>query len=51
MRMHAEQTDPVVDFYLYGDYHIVNANRHPDDVFREVECVLERVLVRVARRR
>jgi adenylate kinase len=51
LRMHAEQTDPVMDYYLYGDYHIVNANRHPDDVFRDVESVLERVLVRVARRR
>jgi adenylate kinase len=51
LRMYSEQTDAVVDFYLYGDYHIVNANRPPDEVFRDVETVLERVLVRVTRSR
>lgn len=51
LRMYSEQTGPVVDFYLYGDYHVVNANRPPDEVFRDVEAVLESVLVRVARGR
>lgn len=50
LRTYDEQTNPVVDFYLYGDYHLIDANRSPDEVFREVEQVLESVLVRVARR-
>lgn len=51
LRTYGEQTDPVVDFYLYGDYHMVNADRPPDDVFRDVEAVLDKAAVRVARTR
>ena len=51
LRTYAEQTDPVVEFYLYGDYHMVNADRPPDEVYKEIEGVLENVLVRVARAR
>ncbi len=51
LRTYNEQTDPVVDFYLYGDYHVINADRSPDEVFRDVELLLESALVRVARAR
>lgn len=50
LRTYAEQTDPVVGYYVCGDYHRVNADRHPDEVFHDIEGILETVQVRVARR-
>ena len=49
LRTYQVQTESVVDFYLYGNYHIVNADRPPDDVYRDVEGLLEPVMVRAAR--
>lgn len=49
LRTYQVQTDPVVEFYLHGRYHILNADRPPDDVFRDIEGLLELAMVRTER--
>jgi adenylate kinase len=35
-----EQTRPVIDHYRSGDFHVINADRPPAEIFREIEGIL-----------
>ncbi len=40
LRAYREQADAVIGFYASGKYRRINANRSPDEVFREIEKAL-----------
>ncbi|HET8546362.1 MAG TPA: nucleoside monophosphate kinase, partial [Bryobacteraceae bacterium] len=35
-----EQTKPVLDYYRDGDFHTINADRPPAEIFREIEGIV-----------
>ncbi|MBY0502827.1 MAG: nucleoside monophosphate kinase [Bryobacteraceae bacterium] len=50
LQLYAEQTNPVLDYYGSRHCHTLDGMRHPDDVFGEIQSVLEPHLVRVRAR-
>ena len=38
---YGQQTKPVIDHYRGGDFHVINADRPPAEIFREIEAILE----------
>lgn len=49
LQLYAEQTNPVLDYYAGGNCFTLDGMRHQDEVFGEIQSILEPQLVRVNR--